>query len=220
MDFWDLGVQTGETEETAKVAKSLGWKGIGLILPWAERGELKAIKVKGFGFSAGVLVKGKNFRKDIQKVRRETELVIVEGGDPEINRQAVETREADILACPWRGRQDSGLDYVMAKLAAKNRVAVQFEFRELLYSSKRTRVQLLSQLMEAAKLVKKYRAPFVITSGARIPFDLRAPSDLVSFGRVLGFRDPEIKKAMSDSIVKENRKRLAGKWVMPGVEVV
>ncbi|MFQ5648206.1 MAG: RNase P subunit p30 family protein, partial [Candidatus Aenigmatarchaeota archaeon] len=144
---------------------------------------------------------------------------LVRGGDADLNRAAVETPEVDILAHPWRERKDCGLDHVMAKLAAKNRVAVQFDFSELLHSSKRSRVQLLAQLMAAAELVRKYRAPFIISSGARAPFDLRAPSDLVSFGRVLGFRDPDIKRALSGGIVKENRKRLSGKWVMPGVEI-
>jgi RNase P/RNase MRP subunit p30 len=51
------------------------------------------------------------------------------------------------------------------------------------------------------------------------PYDIRAPADIVSFGRVLGFRDPAIKAAMSDSVLKENRKRLSGKWIMPGVEL-
>jgi len=221
MAWWDLGVRNGELEKMAEVAKRLGWRGIGVILPWKERAKLKEFKGKRLetDVALGLELSGRGFKRDIQKVRREVELIVVQGGDSDINRAAVETPEVDILARPWMGRQDCGIDYVMARLAAKNRVAIQFDFGELLHSSKRSRVQLLSQLMEAAKLVKKYRAPFVVTSGAKSPFDLRAPSDLLSFGRILGFQDPDIKKALSGWIVQENRKRLSGKWVMPGVEV-
>ena len=108
----------------------------------------------------------------------------------------------------------------MAKLAKKNNVSIEFSLSDLIQTSKLSRSKILHDLMENAKLVKKYKTPFVLTSGSFDCFGLRSPSELLSFGRVLGFQDPEIKNALSDFIVKENRKRLSGKWVMPGVEVV
>jgi len=74
--------------------------------------------------------------------------------------------------------------------------------------------------IEGSQLIRKYRAPFVLTTGAFDASGLRAPSELFALGKVLGFQDKEIKLPLSDFIIKENRKRLSGKWVMPGVEVV
>ena len=66
--------------------------------------------------------------------------------------------------------------------------------------------------------MRKFRAPFVLTSRANTEWDLRSASEMVAFGRVLGFQDKEIKDSLSGKILKENRKRLGGKWVIPGVE--
>ena len=74
-------------------------------------------------------------------------------------------------------------------------------------------------MLETAKLVKKFRAPFVLTSGAMSEWDLRSPSEFYSFGKVLGFDPSGIRTNLSDKIVEENRKRLGDKWIMPGVEV-
>ncbi len=213
---WDMCVMA---EGAAEVAKKLGLKGIGILVPFKEKHKLKGMK--GAGISTGVIVSGKAGKvvKDVRSVRRSVELVAVSGGDLETNRMALSTPEVDMLLHPWKDRQDCGLDHVMVKLAAKNNVSVCFDFHGLLVSSRRSRVQLMNSMLEAAKLVRKFKAPFVMASGAVEPYDLRSASDLLSFGRTLGFRDPEIKNAMSDRIVSENRKRLSGKWVMPGVEV-
>ena len=215
---WDMYV---EARDAAVMAGKLGWDGMAVLAPLKERHGLKAMEAKGMDVSTGVIVSGKAAKvvKDARSVRRQVELVAVEGGDPEVNRTALGTPEADMLLHPWKGRQDSGLDHVMVKLAEKNNVAVCFDFHGLLVSSRRGRVQAMNSMLEAARLVRKLKAPFIIASGAVEPYGMRSQSDLISFGRSLGFRDPEIKRAMSGRIVSENRKRLSGKWIMPGVEV-
>ena len=225
MDFWDLGLRD-TSGETLDMAGKLGWKGIGLLVPWEGKENLEKFR-KSLGkakvdVSVGVIIgakKASGMKKDVLKARPLAELVAVSGGDLEINRAALERPEVDILLNPWKDRNDPGLDYVMARLGRKNRVSVMFGFNELLVSSKRGRVRVMSNLLAAAKLVRKHKAPFVLSSGAKGTFDLLAPSDSMSFGRVLGFRDPEIKRGLSGQMVRENRKRLSGKWVMPGVEI-
>src|SRR3990167_1587444 len=107
----------------------------------------------------------------------------------------------------------------MVRLAKENNVAIDFAFNDVMYSYDKTRVRVLSNLVKNAALVKKYKAPFVLTSGGYSSWDLRSPSELISFGKVLGFDIPQIKQALSDWLVKENRKRLEGKWIQPGVEI-
>ncbi len=227
---YDLYVQTDKLKETAQLARKLGWDGLGLIVPWTREADLesfrKSAKSLKMDVSVGVEIRARNARKlrDMARnLRKKVELILVSGGDPEMNRAALNTPEVDVLTHPWGEfeglRSDPGFDHVGAKLGAKNNVAVQFSFGELLHYNKRSRVQLLADMEKAAVLVRKFKAPFVITSGAREPFDLRGPGDLLSFGRILGFQDPDIKNSMSDRIVQENRKRLGKKWVMPGVEI-
>jgi ribonuclease P/MRP protein subunit RPP1 len=222
--FWDLYVKAGPA--SSELARKLGWSGLGLVVPWKAEGEIKQLaeaakSLKGIDAAVGVELRGPAHavRKACQAVRKRVELVVVQGGDLEVNRSSLGMPEVDMLASPWKGRSDCGMDHVTAKMAAKNNVAVLFDFHELMTSSRRTRVQVMNNMLEAAKLVRKFRAPFAISSGAMESYDLRAPSDLMSFGRVLGFQDPAIKGAMSGAMVTENRKRLSGKWVMPGVEM-
>jgi RNase P/RNase MRP subunit p30 len=74
-------------------------------------------------------------------------------------------------------------------------------------------------MLEFAKFIRKAKAPMAIGSGAQMPMDMRDPGELASFGRLLGLQDNEINDGFSGKMALENRKRLSGKWIMPGVEV-
>lgn len=228
MGAFDYHLHTENLEETIRTAKALGLSGICLASNWTNLQDFEKFKSetlpykKEIDIAVGVEIKDKpnKIPHIVESVRRKAEVVLVHGGDLEANRVAVETPGVDILLHPEMGREDSGIDHTMAKLAKKNNVAIEFSMNDLIQSSKVTRSRLLHSMLENSKLVRKYRTPFVLTSGAFDSFGLRSPSELFSLGKVLGFQDPEIKKASSDFIVTENRKRLSGKWVMPGVEVV
>jgi ribonuclease P/MRP protein subunit RPP1 len=157
-------------------------------------------------------------RKLVSGVRKSTEIVVVRGGTPDLNRMILETPEIDILINhDVQGKP--GVNHVLAKLAKKNNVAIALDFNQLMVSYRLGRIQEFSAMQETAKLIRKFQAPFILTSGARDPWDMRSPSDLLAFGKQLGFSEAHSRKGLSDSIVRENKKRLSGKWVMPGVEV-
>ena len=230
MKYYDLHTGSGNLKETLRLAGELGWSGLGLVIPYDRdfsrnleelRKEIQRMKPKlDIALGAEIPVEKPSRIRDIARgLRKRVELILVSGGDLEVNRRALETPELDILAHPGLGRNDPGLDHVMAKLAVKNNVAIEFSFNEILYAYKKRRSQVLQNLLKEAKLVKKYKSPFIISSGAREPWDLRSPSELTALGRVLGLPDPGIKQALSGGILQENRKRLEKKWVMPGVEV-
>ena len=216
-------------EEGIRLAKSLGLNGICLTLNWTNESEfgkffekVQPLKTKDFDIVISVEIEGKpnHIRELAKRLRQNVEIIAVHGGDSEVNRLAVETPEVDILLHPELKREDPGFDHIMAKLARENNVAVEFSMSDLVYTYKKARADILKNLLHNAKLVRKFKVPFVLTSGAFSEWNLRAPSELISFGRVLGFSDPQIQKALSDNIIKENRKRLDKKFVMPGVEVV
>ncbi|MEM5812212.1 MAG: RNase P subunit p30 family protein [Candidatus Aenigmatarchaeota archaeon] len=223
--FYDLHVKA-DVEKAAEMAKKLGFSGIGLIVPWEKRQEVpnmreRAKNTKGIDISFGVELSGK--ASDIQKIarsiRRQYELVLAKGGTEETNRTVLETPEVDILVNTNLENGQPGINHILARLGAKNSVAICFDFREVLQSVKKTRSELLSSLIETARFVRKYKCPFVLSSGALNEWDMRSPSELIAFGKFLGFDERQCKKALSGEILRENRKRLSGKWIMPGVEI-
>lgn len=217
--YFDLDVRCEDIGEMLQFSKKLGWKGMCFVLSDIEK--LKGLRERGRlgdNEAIGIEISGKDHKEIINRareIRKNVEIIIAYSPNLEISRAALEVREIDVL------RQEAGLGFspVLAKLAAENNVALDFRFSDLLHSHKRARANVFRGYMEAARMLRKFSAPFIITSGAEAKWDLRSPFDLMAFGRLLGFRDPEISRAMSGSIIRENRKRLSGKWIMPGIEV-
>jgi ribonuclease P/MRP protein subunit RPP1 len=120
-------------------------------------------------------------------------------------------------------RQDSGLNHVLVKLAAKNNVAIEINFREILISSKKTRSKVLENMQKNIKLCKKLKAPIILCSGAISHWELRDPKTLVSFVSQLGLELKEAENCLSkipENISKQSKERRSEKWIMPGVKVI
>ncbi|MFC2144012.1 RNase P subunit p30 family protein [Candidatus Aenigmatarchaeota archaeon] len=229
MGSFDLCIRTENHKETIDIARRLGFSGVGLIVPYSTnymreisdlKESIKKIKpVIDVAFGVEINPAGSGKMKDVRKiaktVRKDIEIVMVRGGDANADRLALETPEVDIIT----HHKDMRINQVLAKLSAKNNVSVGFLFSDLLLSYKRTRISLFSDMIRDARVLKKYKAPFILSSGSLSEWDLRSPSDMLAFGRLLGYQDNMIKKSLSDGILKENRKRLGKKWVMPGVEI-
>ena len=120
-------------------------------------------------------------------------LVIVQGGDLDINRFAVENKQVDILLSPEKNtRKDlmfsrrSGLNQVLCKLAAKNGVAIGFDFSYLLHSSDKQRARILGRMKQNVKFCKKYKVKMVFSSFAKNKYELRSEDFLKVFARILG----------------------------------
>jgi len=224
MRFYDLCIRTENLKETLDMSKKLGWHGLGLLIPYSvnymrDMKELKdSIKSRGMDMGFGIEIHTKDsreVRKIAKNIRKDVELVVVRGSTQEVNRIALETPEVDILT----HQGEVKINHVLAKLAAKNNVAIGFVFSDILLSYKKTRISLFSSMISNARILKKYKSPFIISSGSLSVWDMRSPSDLLAFGKLLGFQENQAKRGMSDAILKENRKRLGKKWVMPGVEI-
>jgi ribonuclease P/MRP protein subunit RPP1 len=226
MVYSDLCIRTEDVEKSLELGGRLGLDTMGLIVPLEKLARLdKFRKKRGWRekprLALGVEVRTEKhgqLRKFVTSLRRSAEIVLVCGGTAELNRMAVEIPEADILLGHDINGQ-CGINHVLARLAKKNNVSIGFDFNQLMTSYRLGRIQGFSAMVDTAKVVRKFKAPFVLTSGARDPWDMRSPSELIAMGRLLGFSEAEARKGLSDHIVRDNRKRLSGKWVMPGVEV-
>lgn len=221
MKTYDLHVHTnlssGENSiaEMVSLSQRLGWSGLAVCDHWTDIKALKkaedavsSARQQGFDVALGVEIKTSSpgdVGRTAKKLRRRVDVVMVSGGNAEINRAAVETPEVDILSHPEFQRNDSGLDHVMAKLAAENNVCVEFNFRQLLYNFRKSRAHVLAHMRQNAKLCHKFNTPFVITSGAYSKWDLRGPRELAAMGQMIGFDLEKSMAALSGTRLEENR---------------
>jgi ribonuclease P/MRP protein subunit RPP1 len=123
-------------------------------------------------------------------------LIYVQGGSLKINRFALEIG-VDALISPEFGRRDSGLDHVLARLAAKNDVAIGFSLAPLLRANPYERANILKFMMRNWRLIEKYKVPRFLTSSAESFWEVRAPRDLASFGIAIGMEIPQAKASIS-----------------------
>ncbi len=222
MAFYDLHVHStmsiGEnsTDEMADMARRLGFSGIGVVRYYSD--SMKPVpKIDGIDAVSCVMIKAPNpeeMKKAVRAVREKAEVILVHGGDYAINRAACEEPMVDILCHPELGRRDSGLDHICAKAAHENGVAVEINFREILESHRKNRAYVMSSMKRNVKLLVKYEARIVATSGAVTKWGMRTGRDIASLANLVGMELGDAIACVSDvqeSMVKTNREKLAGK---------
>ncbi len=156
----------------------------------------------------------------IGKCRTEKDLVVVHGGTESINRAAVENSNVDILNHPFTAK-DSGMNHVLAKAAAENKVALAFNVDILIKLKGGKRVFALSNFRNNLQLARKYGVPMLLTTNAMSVFDLRAPREVIALAGLFGMTLEEANIALSEvpaGIISRNR-RLANS-VCDGVRVI
>jgi ribonuclease P/MRP protein subunit RPP1 len=149
--------------------------------------------------------------------RQDSALVAVHGGDPAINRFAVEQPAVDVLAHPMAGEGD--FNHVLAKEAAANGVRVELSLADVLRKSGGPRVQALRDLRKLHELLTQYDAPFVVSADPFSHLHLRAPRELRALGDVVGIPAADIERGLAEwgAVVERNRERLSESFVEPGV---
>lgn len=237
MKFYDLHVHSqfsgGESsvEQLAEVAHVLGYRGFCFSAHYEGDGQIKNIQEdierarKKFPIQIYLGVEARE-RKDVERlrqIRRRFDVLLVRGGDLEMNRLAVETPEVDILTHPELNRNDSGMNDTLLRMAAKNGVAIEINFREILNSSGHTRAKILRNVSQNVVMARKVRAPVVVCSGALSHHEMKDPMVLVSMANVLGLDMKDAKAALSsvpEAGLVESSGRKGEKWVMPGVREI
>ena len=144
-------------------------------------------------------------------------VVLVHGGDPAINRFAVDQPAVDVLAHPTAGAGD--VDHVIAKRAAANGVRLELSLRPVLRASGDDRVEALEDIRKLASLIDDADAPYVVSGDPRSHLALRAPRDLAALGDVLGLSADWIHDGLAEwgRLAARNRERLTEDFLEPGV---
>lgn len=237
MVYFDMHVHSafsgGESslEQLASTAKELGYAGIcfaeyfkSLDQSKKLQEEIEKVEQKiGIEIFLGFEARDARELSKLVDIRRKFDVLLVRGGDLNLNRAACETAEVDILTHPEYERMDSGLNHVLVKEAARNNIAIEINFREILITNKKTRARILSNIGQNIKLAKKYHAPIIFCSGAISHWELRSPEVLISVACQLGLELKEAKDSISkipQKIIKQAEDRRSEKWIIPGVKVL
>src|SRR3989344_6525930 len=222
MNFYDLDVHTslsiGENtlEERADMAKRLGLAGIGVVRYYAG-GHAALPEIDGIDIVNCLMIKAARtdeLNSFVDKARPRADVLLVHGGNYDVNRAACENSAVDVLCHAELGRKDSGLDHVCVRAAHDNNVAIEVNFREVLESYKRNRIYVLSSLKKNIELCKKYDVKIVTTSSAVTKWGMRSGRELASIAHLLGLdlgKAIETTTTIPEQIIRENREKLAGK---------
>ena len=218
-------------EQLASTAKELGYTGICFAEYFQNENQLKKLKEDiakvsrnvGIEIYLGFEARNPNELHRLSERRKMFDVLLVQGGDLKMNRLACETPEVDILTHPENNRNDSGLNHVLLKFAAKNNVAVEVNFREILLASKRTRNYIMRYMSNNVKLAKKFHTPIILCSGAITHWELKDTQIMISMANQLGLELDESKHSISkvpENIIKQSKERKSEKWIMSGARVV
>lgn len=220
--YYDLHVHSrpegmDAPDKLVSVAKRYGYAGIAIANHsdyWNEfSGAISGVEI--------VATSATELKKKIGEYRPKVEVLLVHGGDAKINRSAVEDPRVDVLAHPV-GR-DYEFNHILAKLAAKNDVAIEFNMDALIHLRGNPRIRILSGFQHNLKLARKYGASMILTSNAKSCYDLRAPREMIAMTSLFGMSEKEAIQALSITplrIVEINRKRKRPEYIMEGVEIV
>jgi ribonuclease P/MRP protein subunit RPP1 len=146
-------------------------------------------------------------------------IVAVHGGDPDMNRFAVEQPAVDVLAHPMTGGGD--IDHVVVKTAADNGVHLEYSLRHVLRAEGGQRVSALRDLGKLRDLIEEYDAPYVVSADPRTHLQLRAPRGLAAVGEALDCPAAWIEAGLAawGDLTARNRERTSENFVEPGVRL-
>ena len=149
--------------------------------------------------------------------REDATVVAVHGGDPAMNRFAVEQAAVDVLAHPMAGEGD--FNHVLAREAGENGVRVEVSLRPVLHREGGRRVRALRDLRKLWEILDHYDTPYVVSGDPQSHLELRAPRELQALGDVVGMDADDVATGLAEwgRIAERNRERTAEAFVEPGV---
>ncbi|HDS45770.1 MAG TPA: ribonuclease P protein component 3 [Methanomicrobia archaeon] len=138
-------------------------------------------------------------KRKLRQLEDRVTVIAVHGSDDKITRAAVESPKVDVLTHPCSEKGEGTLSYVLVRFAAENGVAIDFNMSALIRSRRGERARILTTMREQLKLVRKYRAPVILTSHAHSIYDLRAPRELIALAALFGMTRAEAVRALSET---------------------
>ena len=213
--FYDLYVHPGRSSPIAgiaSVAQRFGYSGIAVTVP-----EITGNEGIPQDFSiyraVDISCKPSRLREEIKKYKNGSDILVVAGGDEEINRAAAESEGLDILMQPAQ------FNNVIAKTASDNSIAIGFDVGSLIRLRGDARVRELVIMRTNLKHARKYNLPMILTSNARSVHDFRQPREMAALACLFGMEKEEAVNAMSAAPLAI-LKRKNPDYIREGIEII
>ncbi|MCX9084860.1 MAG: ribonuclease P protein component 3 [Candidatus Methanoperedens sp.] len=210
--FYDFYTYPVNATLMAAVGKRYGFSGINVI---GRDPKEKIICPEDFSIYRGVEIRAKpsRIREEIRKYRGSDHILIVNGGEEDINRAAVETEGLDILIHPLE------FNNVLAKAASDNSVSIGFNLGLLIRLRGEARVRELKTMWINLKHARKYKLQLMLTCSAQSIYDLRAPREMVAISSLFGMTEKEAVDAMSETPLNILRRK-SPDYIQEGIEIL
>jgi ribonuclease P/MRP protein subunit RPP1 len=140
-------------------------------------------------------------RNEIQKLKKSNpeETIVVRADDEEFNRKVLEIKGVDVLLSPEiherkdkLKQRDSGLNEVLCKIAAKNKVKIGIDLNKLQSLQKKEKAKAISRIMQNIMLCKRTKTKIII-----YPEKKCSKLDALSFITVLKGSTQQAKNSLS-----------------------
>ncbi len=118
------------------------------------------------------IINTNNFNEFVKQVKTAKEKpLVVQAKDDEFNRKALEYGKFDILLSPELGERktklrqsDSGLNHVLAKIAAKNKIAIGINLDEIRAMPKENKAMTLTKIKQNIAICRKAKTQLAIVT--------------------------------------------------------
>jgi RNase P/RNase MRP subunit p30 len=197
----DIVFPKGNELEFFAMAKTLGIKDLVFVYASKQDADRAPAVPKGLRIRNAVLAEPKKARA----LREQGVFTIVRSSDAD--RQVLEQGAADVLFDLERSQpkdymhqRGAGLNHILCALAAKNNVAIAFNFASILAATGAERAVILGRMMQNIVLCKKYKVRMVVASFADDPWKMRSSHDLQAFFAEIGMHMSDAQKALSGLI--------------------
>ncbi len=165
-------------------------------------------------FLKGYLIKPKDV-KDLKKklsLAKRKWIVGVLSDKPEINMEAIMRKKVDVIL----DSEERRIDYTAIKLAPEKDVIIEICLSKFLTAKGAKRARLIDETIKILEVVKKFDAPFVITSGARDFYELRPKKQIYEF---FSFMGADLNKSRNFAL-NLYKKYADPNYIMDGLEII
>ncbi len=160
----------------------------------------------------GYIVKAESGRDLIEKLRHaKDDWFVGVIGNLKVLRSAVMRRRVDIIL----DFMDRELDYVTVKMAKEKDVAIEISLSKFLNSEGLKRLRLIEETIDLIRIINKFDAPFVLTSGAFRFYELRPKRQILEFFKFLGANADRAEYWLERLI----RRYTDPRYIMDGLEI-
>lgn len=177
-----------------KKAKLLGYSRIYFVYEQTNKVDLGELEIKYSVEIKKVILCNK---KNCFELRKKRIITMMETSSDRDVFERVKPRIAYGLEQVGRGdavhQRVSGLNHIMCGLAKKNKIAVLFDLGKI----KTNDSVLIGRMRQNIKLCKKYKVEIILSLLTSDPNKIVSPTDLMSFGKLLGLSHTEARKAVS-----------------------